>query len=171
MKTGLEPCVWIPSDLSASLIQDSKWKFRASVVTRLNPLEGWLSLFLLPLFLVCNSSALVDTGSAPTRAHKNGAEFTTYRWNYSAGAPANPEISSIKPNDACWEQHVRLIPGWYYFTAEIRALYVGTGGAGACLSLLDHVFTTNWQRVGFLSKPARRMIAPTSHVAFSDLVR
>src|ERR1700730_6812708 len=124
MKTGLERCVWIPPGLSASLSQDSKWKFRPSVVTRLNPFARWLSLFLRPLFLVVilpllsipaasqetpapgiallNGDLIRGNPDAPeswdTRAYKNGAEFTTYRWNHAAGAPANLEISSIKPN-------------------------------------------------------------------------
>src|ERR1700676_3895199 len=112
-------------------------------ITRLNPFARWLSLFLRPLFLVVilpllsipaasqetpapgiallNGDLIRGNPDAPkswdTRAYKNGAEFTTYRWNHAAGAPADLEISSIKPNDARWEQQVRLVPGWYYFTA------------------------------------------------------
>src|SRR6266478_5198402 len=134
-----------------------------SAVTRLNPFVGWLALFRLPAFIVVilalssipaasretpapnnallNGDLVRGNGDAPeswdTRAYKNGDQFTIYRWNHAAGTPASLEISSIKPNDAHWEQQVRLAPGWYYFSAEVRAQDVGTGGTGACRSLID----------------------------------
>jgi hypothetical protein len=134
-----------------------------SFVARLTPFACWSSLFLLPLSVVLIlalssmpaaaretpagtmlSSMGTSLRATVTRLNsgvrgrtKTGTNSPLNRWNHAAGAPASLEISSIKPNDARWEQQVRLAPGWYYFSAEVRAEDVGTGGTGACLSLID----------------------------------
>jgi hypothetical protein len=111
-----------------------------------------------------NGNLFEGNGDAPdswdTRAYKTGAEFTEYRWNHPPIEPASLEISSKQPNDARWEQNVRLAPGWYFFSAELRTEDVSTAGTGGCLSIIDHgVFlsrelsgSTDWQKVGFYLK-------------------
>lgn len=34
---------------------------------------------------------------------QKGADFTTFNWKHTAGAPGEVEIPSLKPNDASWE--------------------------------------------------------------------
>src|SRR5581483_10018164 len=149
----------------------------------MKPPSRWLSPFLLSLLIGLNSHCLSISaaseatpelknailkgnlikgdGGAPqfwnTQAYENEAEITNYKWNHTAGAPASLEILSTEANDARWEQHVRLAPGWYFFTAELRTEDVEPGGTDECLSLIDRkVFvsrelrgTTDWQKVGF----------------------
>jgi hypothetical protein len=154
----------------------------------MKPLVRWLSALLLALVLLIplHSSILAVSEGVPapknaipngdlakgngdtpefwkTRAYKNGIEFTKYRWNHASGVLGSLEILSTEANDARWEQNVRLAPGWYFFTAELRTENVGGGGTGGCLSLIDHgVFvsrelkgTTDWQKVGFYLKAAQ----------------
>jgi hypothetical protein len=115
-----------------------------------------------PNSVIPNGDLSRGTDDAPeswdTQIYK--PNVTSFRWNHAAGAPANLEILSVEANDARWEQNVRLAPGWYYFTAELRTEDVGSSGTGGCLSLIDHgVFlshelsgTTDWQKVGFYLK-------------------
>ena len=90
------------------------------------------------------------------------AKTTVFRWNHTAGAPGELEVSSDQPNDAHWSQTVHLGPGWYHFSASMRAEGVPHGGGGAIL--YDFVNgigsealygTTNWRTVGFYLKAGK----------------
>jgi len=115
--------------------------------------------------VVLNGDLAKGSGNRPdhwkTDAWKNESSFSTYTWTHNPGAPAELEISSVQPNDARWAQSLHLGPGWYHFTAEIRAEGVGENPntGGACLSVLEDGIvsqqlrgTTNWQNVGFYLK-------------------
>jgi len=78
------------------------------------------------------------------------------RWNRPTGGPAELEISNLKPNDSHWTQDVHLEPGWYLFTASVRAEGVPRDHAGANLSSLEDGIisstlsgTTGWKTLGF----------------------
>ena len=81
------------------------------------------------------------------------------RWHHSAGGPGELEIDNVKPNDSHWTQIVHLAPGWYLFTASVRAEGVPADHAGANLSSLEDGIistpisgTTNWKTLGFYLK-------------------
>jgi hypothetical protein len=81
------------------------------------------------------------------------------RWNHSGKGPAELQIDNIKPNDCHWTQIVHLDPGWYLFTAEVRAEGVPSEHAGANLSSLEDGIistpisgTTDWKTLGFYLK-------------------
>jgi hypothetical protein len=171
------------------LILAQKEHHQRSILTLTKPVVRWLSPFLLLLLItlipsrlsisavseekpasrntILNGDLVKGNDEAPefwnTRAYKKEPRATIYRWNHTGDAPASLEILSTEANDARWEQNVRLAPGWYFFTAELRTEDVGPGGTGGCLSLIDHgVFvshelrgTTDWQKVGFYLKAAQ----------------
>ena len=81
------------------------------------------------------------------------------RWHHSATGAGELEIDNIKPNDAHWTQVVHLDPGWYLFTASVRAEAVPSDRAGANLSSLEDGIistpisgTTEWKTLGFYLK-------------------
>ncbi len=82
---------------------------------------------------------------------------TSYRWRKELGAaPGEFEIDSALPNDARWEQRVRLEEGWYYVSVEARTVGVGRMETGANISILDDWIaskdlrgTVRWTRIGF----------------------
>jgi hypothetical protein len=81
------------------------------------------------------------------------------RWHHTAGGPGELEIHNVKPNDSHWTQIVHLDPGWYLFTAEVRAEAVPADHAGANLSSLEDGIistpisgTTDWKTLGFYLK-------------------
>jgi hypothetical protein len=87
-----------------------------------------------------------------------GPDITVYSWHHDANGP-DLEVSNLKGNDARWVQNVHLGPGWYHFTALIRADDVGPSNTGAALSVMEDGIisqqlhgTTNWRRVGFFLK-------------------
>ncbi len=114
--------------------------------------------------LLRNGDVSQGAGDSPfewgSEAWKNGPEFSLYRWHHVHGAPGELEISNLEPNDARWVQRVHLGPGWYHFTAQLRAEQVSNaGGAGANLSIVEDGIisqqlygTTGWQTVGFYLK-------------------
>lgn len=117
--------------------------------------------------LLFNGDLSKGSGNSPeawrTLAWQNGSDFTTYAWRHSPEAPAELEISSTKPNDAYWTQMVHLEPGWYHFTASIRAQGVPEAAVGANLSIVEDGIisrqlqgTTDWQTVGFYLKVGRQ---------------
>ena len=113
--------------------------------------------------LLVNGDLSKGSGNSPeawrTLAWQKGPDFTTYAWHHSPAVPAELEISSTKPNDAYWTQMVHLAPGWYHFTASIRAQGVSEAAAGANLGIVEDGIisrqlhgTTDWQTVGFYLK-------------------
>ena len=81
------------------------------------------------------------------------------RWHHNVGGPGELEIDNVKPNDSHWTQIVHLNPGWYLFTASVRAEGVRADRAGANLSSLEDGIistpisgTTGWQTLGFYLK-------------------
>ncbi len=110
--------------------------------------------------LLLNGHLTSGSGNAPdgwkSSGFRNDPAVTTYSWIHSAGAPGELEISSTKPNDACWSQNVHLPAGWYRISASIRAEGVSSGAVGANLSILEDGIiseelrgTTDWQAVDF----------------------
>jgi hypothetical protein len=113
--------------------------------------------------IILRNSNLILGKDAPdswsTEAWQRGADFTTFNWKHTAGAPGEVEISSLKPNDASWAQKLHLGPGWYHFTASMRTEGVPTGNTGAYISILedgivsDFLYgTNNWRELGFYLK-------------------
>jgi hypothetical protein len=81
------------------------------------------------------------------------------RWHHTPSGPGELEIHNVKPNDSHWTQIVHLDPGWYLFTAEVRAEAVPADHAGANLSSLEDGIistpisgTTDWKTLGFYLK-------------------
>ncbi len=112
---------------------------------------------------VANGDLSKGSGAVPdqwqSEAWQKGDEFSTYTWHPAGAAPAMLEVSSSKPNDARWSQKVHLGPGWYHFTAEMRAEDVPSTSVGANLSIVEDGMiseqlhgTTDWQTVGFYLK-------------------
>src|ERR1700733_11230884 len=64
--------------------------------------------------VVLNGDLAKGSGNKPehwqTDAWKNEPSFSTYTWTHNPGAPAELEISSVKPNDARWAQSLHLGP-------------------------------------------------------------
>jgi len=94
-----------------------------------------------------------------TAAWKTGPDFTVYTWKHAQGAPSELEVSSKQPNDAYWAQTVHLGPGWYHFTANVRAEGIPQNSSGANISILEDGITsphlrgtTDWQTLGFYLK-------------------
>ena len=90
---------------------------------------------------------------------QNGPEFTTYTWHHSGNGPGELEVSNLKGNDARWIQKLHLAPGWYHFTAGMRAEGVPSDATGGNLSIIedgiisDQVHgNTDWTPVGFYLK-------------------
>ncbi len=113
--------------------------------------------------LIRNGDLNQGAGDTPaqwrTTAWNNGPAFTTFSWHHGQGAHAELEVSSAQPNDAFWAQDTRLAPGWYRFSASIRAEGVAEGRTGANLSLAEDGIisqvlhgTTDWQKVEFYLK-------------------
>jgi len=118
--------------------------------------------------LLLNGNLTKGSGNSPdgwrTAVWKNGSDFTAFRWHHARDVPSEIEISSIKPNDAYWAQTIRLAPGWYHFTANIRTEGVATNATGANLSILEDGIispqlngTTDWTTVGFYLKVSQRV--------------
>lgn len=113
--------------------------------------------------VLLNGDLTKGSGNSPdnwrTAAWKNGPEFTTYRWHRLPGAPSELEVSSTKANDAYWAQTVHLAPGWYHFTASVRAEAIPQNSSGANISILEDGITSphlrgtsDWQTIGFYLK-------------------
>lgn len=113
--------------------------------------------------LILNGDLRQGAGNLPENWHTNGwkigPEFASGTWVHRSGAPGELEVFSLQPNDFYWAQTLHLDPGWYHFTAEVRAEDVPQGGGGANLSVIEdgitspHIFgTTDWQTVGFYLK-------------------
>ena len=97
----------------------------------------------------------------PTRG-RTSLTYTTYNWNHNPGSAGELEISSVEAQRrALGADRFISSPGWYHFTAEIRAEGVGQDPnlGGACLSVLEDGIvsqqlrgTNNWQTVGLYLK-------------------
>jgi len=79
------------------------------------------------------------------------------------GRPGELIVENFKANDGRWEQSLSLAPGWYYFSAEIRAENVGVKETGATISVLedgamsrDVQGTADWRSEGFYLKVSGR---------------
>jgi hypothetical protein len=108
--------------------------------------------------ILLNGDLTKGTGNSPADWESAAwqAKSAVFRWNHSAGAPGELEVSSDQPNDEHWSQTVHLAPGWYHFSASMRAEGVPHDGGGAVLyEFVNGVGsealygTTNWQTVGF----------------------
>jgi hypothetical protein len=115
--------------------------------------------------LLLNGDIADGTGDRPDHwapdGWKQGPEFTAYRWTHNAGVPAQLEIDNLKPNDARWMQPLKLAPGWYYLSAEVRTENVGAEHGGAAVSIVEDGVvspelrgTTDWKRIGLYLKVA-----------------
>ncbi len=113
--------------------------------------------------LLANPNLIKGGGNSPdawqTQAWQEGPEYSTYVWNHQEGKPGELSVTNIKPNDARWVQALNLSPGWYHFSADLRAQNVGTNATGASLSIMEDGITspdlkgtTDWKRVGFYLK-------------------
>lgn len=95
------------------------------------------------------------------------ANSVTFKWNHTAGAPGELEISSTKANDANWSQVVNLGAGWYHFTASLKAENIPESGTGVHLwaeswiNSPDLHGTTDWKTVGFYLK-----VGESTHITF-----
>ena len=94
-----------------------------------------------------------------TAGWKSGPEFTIYRWNHLPGKASELKVSSTKANDAYWAQDIHLAPGWYHFTASVRAEGIPQESSGANISILEDGITSphlrgtvDWQTTGFYLK-------------------
>jgi len=110
-----------------------------------------------------NGDLTKGSGNSPdswrTAGWKSGSDYTTYQWRHPPGGPAELEVSSAKANDAYWAQTVHLGPGWYHFTANVRAEAIPQTSSGANISVLEDGITsphlrgtTDWQTIGFYLK-------------------
>ncbi len=113
--------------------------------------------------LLVNGDLTKGTGDSPDHWENEGwqtaAGVTSFTWNHSGAAPAELEVSNLKPNDARWFQKLHLDPGWYHFSAEMRAEGVAANITGANLSITEDGIisetlngTTDWKTVGFYLK-------------------
>jgi hypothetical protein len=111
--------------------------------------------------ILLNGDLTKGTGNSPDYWESAAwqAKTAVFRWNHPPGAPGELEVSTDQPNDAHWSQTVHLSPGWYHFSASMRAEGVPHGGGGAILyEFVNGVGsealygTTNWQTVGFYLK-------------------
>jgi hypothetical protein len=113
--------------------------------------------------VVVNGDLSKGSGESPDHwqgdGWQNGPEFTTYTWHHSGNGPGELEISNLKGNDARWIQKLHLGPGWYHFTASMRAEGVPSDNTGGNLSIIedgmisDQVHgNTDWTPVGFYLK-------------------
>jgi hypothetical protein len=111
--------------------------------------------------VVVNGDLTRGFGNSPdswrTAAWKLGS--ARFVWHHDPNASPELEISSTEPNDAYWGQTVHLSPGWYHFTASLRAEGIPPGNVGANLSVLEDGIispqlqgTTDWETVGFYLK-------------------
>jgi hypothetical protein len=82
----------------------------------------------------------------------------TFLWLFRQD-PAELEVSSDTPNDARWVYALHLEPGWYHFTASVRAENVPKDGGGATISLMPDGIsaqqirgTSDWHKVGLYVK-------------------
>jgi hypothetical protein len=112
-----------------------------------------------------NPSNVVVNGNLTQSSGGNPAGWQAEGWSSAAGTtsfkwiPGQLEVINHKPNDACWKQHLRLGPGWYRFSAEIRTRNVGAKDIGATLSMLQDWIsstalrgTNDWRPVVFYLK-------------------
>ncbi len=110
--------------------------------------------------LVLNGDLTKGTGSAPEHWTTGvwDAGSVRFRWNHPEGNQAEVEISNDKPNDADWKQTIYLGPGWYHFTASLRAENVPQNSAGLYLASEGSIVspalhgTTGWETVGLYLK-------------------
>jgi len=113
--------------------------------------------------LLTNGDFRHGSGESPdewrTGAWKESPDATSYEWLHSQSGEPELTIDNAQPNDARWIQSLSLGPGWYYFSAEVRAENVGSDAAGANVSLDEDGInspdlhgTTGWQRLGFYLK-------------------
>jgi hypothetical protein len=115
--------------------------------------------------VVRNGDLSAGSGNSPAgwqaSAWATGAGYTTFTWHHQRGAPPSLEIWNAKSNTADWAQKLHLGPGWYRFTASVRAEGIPrrANSAGAFLGLLEDGIvsrmlygTTGWTTLGFYLK-------------------
>ena len=110
--------------------------------------------------LVVNGSLTGASGSSPEgwQSHQWRAGASILSWQPGLGG-GQLQIVSKEPNDAQWIQHLRLGPGWYHFSAQLRSHDVGLKNTGASLCLLQDWVSSqdlhgdhDWQNVDFYVK-------------------
>jgi dolichyl-phosphate-mannose-protein mannosyltransferase len=126
-------------------------------------IAGVPSLALAGQNLLANPNLLKGAGDSPddwqSQAWQEGPQYSSYQWTHDPGKTAELSVTNIKPNDARWAQSLSLSPGWYHFTADLRAENVGRDNTGASLSIMEDGITcpdlkgtTGWQQQGFYMK-------------------
>lgn len=110
--------------------------------------------------LLINGDLTEGSGVSPEgwQSHQWHADGSTFSWQPGAGG-VQLQIVSKEPNDAQWIQHLRLGPGWYHFSAQLRSHNVGLKNTGASLCLLQNWVSSqelhgdhDWQNVDFYVK-------------------
>ncbi|HUO05303.1 MAG TPA: hypothetical protein VMU16_08915 [Candidatus Binataceae bacterium] len=112
--------------------------------------------------LLLNGDLTKGSGDIPENwsigGWKSGPPFA-HHWHHKEGEPGELEVSNTEPDDSEWYQKLHLGPGWYHFTASVRAENVPQGTGGANISVLEDGIvslnlygTTDWQEVGFYLK-------------------
>ena len=107
--------------------------------------------------LLVNGNLTEGSGLSPEgwQVHQWHAGGSVLSWQPGAGG-GQLQIVSKGPNDAQWVQHLRLGPGWYHFSAQLRSHQVGSENTGASLCLLQDWVSSqelhgdhDWQNVDF----------------------
>jgi hypothetical protein len=110
--------------------------------------------------LIVNGNLTEGNGLSPEgwQSHQWHADGSIFSWQPGAGG-GQLQIVSKEPNDAQWVQHLRLGPGWYHFSAQLRSHNVGLKNTGASLCLLQNWVSSqelhgdnDWQSVDFYVK-------------------
>jgi hypothetical protein len=100
-----------------------------------------LAVALVALLLVSASSGVADdnllrngeftqgtlNSPADWRAESLRRNPETFSWNHSPTAPGELQINSTAADFAQWSQKLRLGPGWYRLSGELRTDAVGPG--------------------------------------------
>ena len=90
--------------------------------------------------LVINGDLTRGTGTMPdawkSDSWLTGPGISSFAWHRTAHG-GELTIINHQPNDARWVQHLHLAPGWYRFTAEVRATKVGGDHLGASIAVIQ----------------------------------
>jgi hypothetical protein len=110
--------------------------------------------------LIVNGNLTEGSGISPEgwQSHQWHTGGSVLSWQPGASG-GQLQIVSKEPNDAQWVQHLRLGPGWYHFSAQLRSHDVGSENTGASLCLLQNWVSSqelhgdhDWQNVDFYVK-------------------
>lgn len=92
------------------------------------------------------------------------AGTTDYQWiRPQAGRAGEIEMLTHRDNDARWVQQLSLGPGWYYISADVKTVKVGSTFTGANVSVLEDGIASadlrgdnDWHRLGLYLKVGPR---------------